>query len=449
MKELNNNKMYQSKLPIAIIGGGPIGLAAAAHLTKNKLPFVLFESGESVGQNILSWSHVQLFSPWKYNIDQAAKELLQQGNWKAPNDTILPSGGELVAQYLFPLADLPEIKPHIKLNSQVRAIGRKGLDKMKTLDREKRPFSIKVEEKNAIKYYEASAVIDATGTWNQPNPIDSGCVFAAGEEQLNEHIYYGIPNVKNEHLNRFKNKKIAVVGSGHSAINTLLDLAEIQTDFPKTNLNWILRKENLNTVYGGKKDDTLAARGALGSKIEQLVNSRKINVFAPFHILDLSEREGSIQTKGSANHKLLIINDIDEIISTTGARPNLEMLWEVRLGLDPSLESVNDLAALIDPNVHSCGTVRPHGEKELRHPEEGFYILGAKSYGRAPTFLMTTGYEQVRSVVAYLAGDLEAASRQELNLPATGVCSGNLETKNDFAETCCKTSSDELINSCC
>ena len=115
--------------------------------------------------------------------------------------------------------------------------------------------------------------------------------------------------------------------------------------------------------------------------------------------------------------------DVDEVIVCTGFRPDLEMLREVRLGLDPWLECATALGPLIDPNEHSCGTVRPHGARELAHPEKDFYIVGMKSYGRAPTFLLATGYEQARSVVAMLAGDVAAAERVELVLPETGVCS--------------------------
>lgn len=418
--------MQNNNLPIAIIGGGPVGLAAAAHLTIKDIPFIVFEAEQSVGQNMLSWSHVRVFSPWKYNIDKASKELLEQTNWVAPDEDGLPTGKELVEDYFRPLANLPQIKSNIHLNSKVLSIGRKGLDKMKNSGREDKPFSIKVEENGNINYYEAKGVIDATGTWNQPNPIGSGGVSVEGEQELKNHIFYGIPNVKADHLERYKNKNIVVVGGGHSAVNSLLDLAEIQKEYPKTQLNWILRKDNMDTVYGGKKDDALKARGALGIRIEQLVNSGKLNVYTPFHILKLSKDDNGIKFEGDLNGTAEVIINVDEIISNTGSRPNLEMIREVRLDLDSSLESVFDLAELIDPNIHSCGTVRPHGEKELRHPEKDFYIVGSKSYGRAPTFLMATGYEQVRSIVAYMAGDIEAAERVELNLPQTGVCSSTL-----------------------
>ncbi len=432
--------MQNNNLPIAIIGGGPVGLAAAAHLTKNKLPFILFEVGNSVGQNISSWSHVRVFSPWKYMIDKAAKELLETTSWIMPNETGLPTGKELVENYFKPLASLPQIKPYVHLQTKVIAIGRKGLDKMKTWGREEKPFLIKVEEKGTTNYYEAKAVIDATGTWNQPNPIGSGGVFAEGEIEVKDQIFYGIPNVKRDHLDRYKNKNVLVVGSGHSAINALLDLADIQKEYPQTQLNWILRKDNMDKVYGGKKDDALEARGALGIRIEQLVNSGNLNVFTPFHVLKLLKKPEGIQVIGDLNGEIETINQIDEIISNTGSRPNLDMIREVRVDLDSSLESVFDLAELIDPNIHSCGTVRPHGEKELRHPEKDFYIVGSKSYGRAPTFLMATGYEQVRSIVAYMTGDIEAAERVELDLPQTGVCSADFgDGKGESVGSCCGT----------
>lgn len=432
--ELSNNiVMKKENLPVAIIGGGPIGLAAASHLAKRKIPFLLFESGGSVGQNFLSWGHIRVFSPWKYNIDKVAEELLTEIGWKCLNKDDLPTGKELVNLYMLPLVNHPLLKTHIHLNSKVISINRKGLDKMKTAGRDEKPFVIRVEQNGSIIDFESRAVLDATGTWNQPNPIGSGGVLAQGEKELSEYIHYGIPDVKYGALEHYKNKNVLVVGSGHSAINVLLDLADIQEEHPKTKLSWVLRKKDISVVYGGQSDDALEARGALGIRIEALVNSSKLKVFTPFHILSLSKNKEGINVLGDHNGKSTTIEGIDKVISNTGSRPNLDIIREMRIDMDSSLESVFDLAELIDPNIHSCGTVRPHGEKELRHPEKDFYIVGSKSYGRAPTFLMATGYEQVRSIVAYLDGDYEAALKTELDLPETGVCSSNL----DEGAACC------------
>jgi hypothetical protein len=139
----------------------------------------------------------------------------------------------------------------------------------------------------------------------------------------------------------------------------------------------------------------------------------------------------------------------DELIVSTGFRSDFSFLSELRLRLDPAIEAPVALAPLIDPNEHSCGTVRPHGARELAHDEPGFYMAGMKSYGRAPTFLMMTGYEQVRSIAAELAGDKEAAARVELVLPETGVCTRGGVESAEAASGCCGGPAKEELSACC
>jgi hypothetical protein len=140
---------------------------------------------------------------------------------------------------------------------------------------------------------------------------------------------------------------------------------------------------------------------------------------------------------------------VDELIVATGFRPDLSFLSELRTTLDPALECPPLLAPLIDPNEHSCGTVRPHGARELAQPESGLYFAGMKSYGRAPTFLMVTGYEQVRSIVAEIAGDHETAARVELVLPETGVCNGPGPSIDSPAASCCGGPPKQDASACC
>jgi thioredoxin reductase len=436
-----------NSLPVAVIGAGPVGLASAAHLKARNQPFILFEAGDAVGANVLSWKHIRVFSPWRYNIDKVARQLLSETFWKSPDDEALPTGDELYHQYFKPLSELPSIGPHIHLNSKVISVGRKNLDKMKTYGRDELPFVIQVLEGGEINHYEAKAVIDTSGTWSSPNPIGSGGVFAIGEMENGDKIHYGIPDILNDQESRYKNKSVVVVGSGHSSINAVLELDRLKEKFPDTEIHWILRKKNVADVYGGKEADALAARGALGIKIEELVNNDRVSVYTPFQIQQVINKEGKLTLVGFQNGSKHALPGIDEIISNTGSRPDFSFLREVRLSIDPSLESVAEIAELIDPNIHSCGTVRPHGEKELRQPDKNFYIAGSKSYGRAPTFLMATGYEQVRSIVAAIDGDLEAARNVELDLPETGVCN------SDAGTACCGTASANVEKvqsaSCC
>ncbi|MFE4074754.1 FAD-dependent oxidoreductase [Peribacillus sp. YIM B13477] len=415
----------KSALPVAIIGGGPVGLAAAAHLLKKGEKFIVLEAGDSVGSSMLEWGHVRMFSPWKYNIDQAAKELLENAGWTAPDENALPTGRELVEEYLLPLSNLPEIKEQIILQAKVVGVAKKAHDKLKTGKRDNVPFQLYVEGNGDTTVIEAKAIIDSSGTWTNPNPILSNGIWTNAERKLHNQIYYGIPNVE-QLENRYQNKSTVVIGSGHSAINALLDLATLQQKFTDTKIYWALRKKQINEVYGGQENDGLAARGELGIRIQQLVESGRIHILTPFHITGVYPTNGQITVVGELDGEEFTLGDIDEIVVSTGFRPDTSFLNEVRINLDSAVESIEALAPLIDPNIHSCGTVRPHGEQELRHPEKNFYIVGMKSYGRAPTFLLATGYEQVRSVVAYLTGDVEGAKEVQLELPETGVCSVNL-----------------------
>ncbi|MCZ8536869.1 NAD(P)-binding domain-containing protein [Paenisporosarcina quisquiliarum] len=421
--------MEAPTLPTVIIGAGPVGLAAAAHLAAKNEPFLIIEVGPTVGHNILKWGHVRLFSPWQYNIDKVALKLLEESRWKAPVMKRLPFGKDLVEDYLIPLANLPQIKPLIKFNAKVVAISKQGLDKMKDANRDQQSFILYIEQDGNTERIEAKAVIDASGTWAQPNPVNADNVWTKGEESLSTKITYGIPNIKGTERTKFEQKRVAVVGGGHSAINTILELAELDG----TEIVWILRKNRVEEVYGGEARDALPARGQLGSRIHQLVDSGKISVHTPFLINEIVQDNGKLMIHGTMRNEKYSIDTIDEIISNTGSRPDFNFLREIRLDIDAATESVSALAPLIDPNIHSCGTVRPHGEAELRQPEKNFYIVGVKSYGRAPTFLMATGYEQIRSIVAHLTGDQEAAKRVELDLPETGVCSTNIGGKS----SCC------------
>lgn len=419
------NKTY----PVAILGAGPVGLAAAAHLSLAGKGFILLEKGSEVAENIKSWQHVRLFSPWQYNVDKAAKQLLLKSSWTMPEESVLPTGQEIREAYLQPLANLPEIKPYISFNTTVVGISKKNHDKLKSASRDAPPFVIYTEQNGETQRMLASAVIDATGTWNTPNPVHADNVWTSAEQKLADKIFYGIPNIETL-KERYTGKRIAVIGGGHSAINTILELEKLED----VEITWVLRKKRVEDAYGGEEKDALAARGELGSRIHTLVDEGKVKVFTPFYIEEIAQTSAGIIIKGEGVIGEQQFPTVDEVIANTGSRPDFSFLKEIRLSIDAAVESVEALAPLIDPNEHSCGTVRPHGELELRHPETGFYIVGMKSYGRAPTFLMATGYEQVRSVVAYLTGNLEGARKVELDLPETGVCS--LDLSNSTSNCC-------------
>lgn len=407
-------------LPVAIIGAGPVGLAAAAHLLARDETPIVFEAGNTVGASIRQWSHVRFFSPWKYTVDAASLSLLEPTGWTMPDPESAPTGRDIIERYLEPLVALPAIAPVVHLRTRVTAIARRAHDKMKTPGREDAPFVVRftcadgTEDQVLVK-----AVIDASGTWTSPNPLGADGLPAIGEAAASDRIYYGIPDVLGVDRQRYSNKRIAVVGSGHSAFNALLDLAELAARISDTEVTWVMRRKQVGQLFGGEQNDALPERGRLGSRTRQLVESGAVR-FQTMRISEVRETTGGLLLVGEDGAS---IGPVDEVICATGFRPDLSITRELRLDLDPTVEAPRELAPLIDPNVHSCGTVPPHGAEQLRHPESGFYTVGMKSYGRAPTFLLLTGYEQVRSVVAAIAGDWDAARDVELVLPETGVCS--------------------------
>ncbi|WFU70179.1 NAD(P)-binding domain-containing protein [Bradyrhizobium sp. CB2312] len=432
---------------VAIIGAGPVGLAAAAHVLERGMSPIVLEAGPEVGHAVRQWQHVQLFSPWAYNVDKAAARTLAPTGWNSPDPQSYPTGGELLDRYLAPLATRTPLREAIRTSSRVTAISRVGFDKAKTRGRAQAPFEIRYQNGKGPEVLRADAVIDTSGTWFSPNPAGRNGLPAIGEPERGDRIAYGMPDVRGAGRSRYAGKTVAVLGAGHSAVGTLIDLVHLADEVPGTQALWLLRGADPAKAFGGGRNDKLAARGELGSAFAALVAAGRIKVETEFGVTHLSDSEGRLKiAAGSCCGGRSVV--ADELIVSTGFRPDLSFLSELRLRLDPAIEAPVALAPLIDPNEHSCGTVRPHGARELSHDEPGFYLAGMKSYGRAPTFLMMTGYEQVRSIAAELAGDKEAATRVELVLPETGVCTrGGVETAS--ATGCCGGPAKEESSACC
>ncbi|GGK22808.1 flavoprotein [Pilimelia terevasa] len=419
------------ELPVAVIGAGPVGLAAASHLHERGLPFVVLEAGDSIAASVRRWSHVRLFSPWRYNIDAAARRLLDAAGWTAPDDEALPTGGQLVEQYLQPLGKLPAIADNLRLGARVVAIARAGVDRVRSAGRENQPFVIRLADGTDLP---AAAIIDAAGTWRTPNPLGVNGLPAHGEPDAADLIDHALPDVLGADRQAHAGRHTVVVGAGHSAANTLLDLAVLAETAPDTRITWAIRSASATRAYGGEQADQLPARGALGAGLRTLVDAGRVALVDGFGVHTVRRTTTSGVELVARDGRTLAA---DRVVAATGFRPDHSIADELRLDLDPILGCTRELADLIDPNEHSCGTVRPHGHRELAQPEPNYYAVGMKSYGRAPTFLLATGYEQARSVAAALAGDFTAADDIQLDLPETGVCSSNLNsdaTAKDLAD---------------
>ncbi|GAA1496376.1 FAD-dependent oxidoreductase [Paeniglutamicibacter kerguelensis] len=450
--------------PVVVIGAGPIGLAAAAHLIERHQDVRVLEAGATAGAAMSAWGHIKLFSTWRYNIDAASRRLLETltdtyaGDWEAPRETRLPTGSDMVAEYLAPLASHPALAPRISYGHRVAKVTRiqpdgRGVDKTSSKNREDSLFLVRTETAAGTEDVLASAVIDASGTWNMPNPVGRSGLEAIGEAEARAagFITSPLPDPLGADQDSFAGKTVLVLGAGHSAANTLISLGRLRQQHPDTTVLWGLRgAANPVRLYGGGAADELPARGQLGTSLRRFVENGDITILENVSVTALET--GDRLTVVLADGRSLVV---DLVVPATGFRPDLAILSELRLDMDQIVEAPRELGPLIDPEFHSCGTVTAHGERILAHPETDFYIVGMKSYGRAPTFLMATGYEQVRSIAASLAGDRAAADVVELELPETGVCSTDLGGSCDLpaagepAASCGTPEPEAESESCC
>ncbi|MEV5603179.1 NAD(P)-binding domain-containing protein [Streptomyces sp. NPDC052299] len=418
------NAPATTELPVVVIGAGPAGLAAAAHLVDRGIEPLVLETGPAAGAAVREWSHVRLFSTWGEVVDPAAEKLLAPTGWARPDPATYPSGGDWAESYLQPLADV--LGDRVRTGVTVTGVSRTGRDRVVDADREQQPFVVHVSHADGREErLLARAVIDASGTWATPSPAGGSGLPALGERAAADRITYRVPDLKDPAIRaRYAGRRTAVIGSGASAFTALASLADLarSDDGAGTKGVWILRRGLSGSTFGGGEADQLPARGALGLAAKAAVDAGHADAVTGFRTEAIERADdGRLVLAGEDGRRL---DPVDEVIVLTGFRPDLSFLDELRLRLDERLQAPVELAPLIDPNQHSCGTVYPHGHRELSHPEQGVYLVGMKSYGRAPTFLAMTGYEQVRSVAAAIAGDLDAADRVELTLPETGVCGG-------------------------
>jgi len=438
--------------PVLIVGAGPIGLAAAAHAQSRGLTAVVLEAGDSAGAAVRQWGHVRLFSSWSELVDPIAEKLLAPRGWVRPEADSYPNGAEWAELYLSPLADaLAETdEVEIRFGHRVVGVARQGRDRLVDSGREDSPFTAHINGPEGPYLLTASAVVDASGTWGGPSPLGADGLPALGEGAHGSQLRYAIPDLDDPvDRARYAGKHVAVVGAGASAQNALVALTQLARAVPSTRISWLVRRPGTDDAFGGGDNDQLEARGALGTRARRAVESGPVQTITSFRTVAVADdpaRPGSLRLTSLDGRT---VAGVDEVVVVTGFRPDLTWLSEVRLDLDPVLSAPTQLAPLIDPNVHSCGTVYPHGAAELAQPEPGLYLAGMKSYGRAPSFLALTGFEQVRSVVAAIAGDHEAAARVELVLPESGVCGGSGlfdgQPTEEAGGSCCAPASSDLL----
>jgi len=399
-------------MPVAIIGGGPIGLASLAHCMTRDLKPILFEKETHVGGTFQQTPHVNLFSQWRYSVDgDVLKWLRTNDSWVAPNSDIEPTGKEFVAQYLKPFSELPKVKACIHLQTEVLSVSRKGCHKCVSYGRAEAPFVVRTVENGKIHEYEVDAVIDASGVSKSPNPIGINGLPVPGEKELGNKIQYGMPDILTHGQERYRGKRVVVLGSGHSAMENMLSLVKLNEKHKEPPI-WAIRGAD---TFKNPLDDVIKRKFPalikLLDRVDDMIASDKIRMVPHFRVKELVHGSDGKITVVPDSKSVASITGVDEIIVSNGSKPDHSITRELRIQLDAVFECPYNLAPVIDPELFTCNSVKPNGYKELGHPEANFYIVGRKSYGRAPRLLLETGHRQISSVIAMVAGDKEAADR--------------------------------------
>ena len=345
---------------LPVIGAGPIGLAAAAHLIERGLPVRVYEAGATVGASIRDWAHVRVFSPWRYNVDAAAQRAARAPvAGRCRRRTRCRPATELYDA----LSAAARRDARAGAGHRDRRPGRRrsrgsGWTRSTSRGRaQSRLRAASTDGDGATRHELARAVIDASGTWTQPNPLGGDGLPAAGELEHAGRIAYGMPDVLGRDRAAYAGRHTLVVGAGYSAANVLLDLVRACRGGPGTAIAWVVRGTNLARVYGGGEADQLPARGELGARLRQAGRAGRDHPGPGFAATAVEAAGGRLALEGETADGPRRLGPVDRIVVATGQRPDLAMTRELRLELDPWLESVRALGPLIDPNLHSCGSV--------------------------------------------------------------------------------------------
>lgn len=337
---------------------------------------MIFEKGSQIASSMREWGHVSLFTTWEESMDVVVKKLLANNNIELPVENTCPTGGEFVKRYLKPLTNIDVIKRNLFTNTEVQSITAQN-------ETDEAQFRIEYVQRNTPKMVESKVVIDASGSWGNFNSITD-------QDFINSKIYYGIPSIGYISKN-YQNKNLAVIGNGHSAMNSILAIQQNSN----SKIDWIIRSEKAKfglSKVGGRSSE-------LEQSIAALIDSGSIRLINNFDTDKIEVSQSSKYLLSSVNK--LNSGPYDYVIANTGAIPNYQILKNINLDLDSKFQTASKLANQIDPKLHSCDTVSyTFADTIITH--QNYYVVGMKSFGKASNFLLSSGYKILDEMIDYL-----------------------------------------------
>ena len=399
---------------LAVIGAGPIGLEAALAAVDAGFDVHVFERGE-VASHPLAWGHVRMFTPWRMNVGPASLVHLERSGWTLPDPETCPTGRELAAGCLEPLAALPELAGRIHTFAQVVEIGRQGMvkgDAPGDPRRAGRPFRLLIRDHGGREnFVHAFHVIDATGVYGQPNWAGDGGIPARQELYLAPQMSYHLDDVLGLGRERYAGKTTLVVGAGASAATTVRDLATLAGEAAGTAVTWVTRGA-ADTLYPLEDTDALPELRALRERARALLAG------ASPHVRHVGGASVDGFEYNSATHRYRVrltfgdaarMEEADRVVVNAGFHPDDSLYRALQVRISPVTQGPEGVARVVLASKRKPGEVEELGFDALSHPEPDFFVLGQKSYGSDNGFLLGTGFRQVTDVMARLARTLAPA----------------------------------------
>jgi 2-polyprenyl-6-methoxyphenol hydroxylase-like FAD-dependent oxidoreductase len=402
--------MPKTKPSIAILGAGPIGLEAAIAAADRGLAFTVYDTAPAVAAHVRDWGHVRVFTPWDMNVSERMRAALAAEGVDAPSGEGLPNGEDLVDRLYEPVAGLPSVAPHLRLDTRVEAVGRERLlkhDEIGTGARADHPFRLLLATAGGDEFVEhADVVLDCTGTYGNPNALGDGGIPAPGERAFAGRIEQRLPRFDAE-PEAWAGRTILLTGAGHSAQTAARELAEFARHAEGTRVIWAVRRTEPD--WGAMDDDPLPERAGLNAAADELGRggSRAIEL-RPGRLVEALTGDGeriAVALRNGQGEEVVV----DRILGLNGGVGDFTLYRQLQVHECYATAGPMKLAAaLLGAAGDDCLAQESHGPDTLRNPEPGFFLMGAKSYGRNSQFLLRIGWSQVDDVFGLLDAEARA-----------------------------------------
>lgn len=387
---------------LAILGGGPIGIETALLATRQGIDVRVYEA-DRPGAHVARWGHVEFFSAWHRNWSDWGRETLQREGHQLPAPDDYPTGYQYLERYLWPLCESEALDGCIVSETEVVDVARQSSRKSDHVGSDRSaggPFVLAVEHDGERRFETAEHVVDATGCYRTPNGLGPGGTRAVGEETYQSKIDYYIPDVLGSDRDRFAGTETLVVGDGYSAATTLRQLLQLRrsTDL---DIHWL--RDDDETPYTDREDDPLPQRRDLSNFGNRLAADElggvETHVGTVRRIRRPDDGSGFVVDLMASTPSL----SVDRIVANVGYRPDVSLFRELQVDLCWATEGPMDLAASLIGGSGDCLDQTSEGLDALAHPEDDFYIVGSKAYGRNSSFLLQIGHDQAEAVVGAIA----------------------------------------------